>query len=115
MPARRAITIAAGTGFTAIPCSIPAHHTRMQETSGLQLDWQSCIDAFATTLTTNSNIGNVIDIVGSGREGLLPALPKDFSASGTPAAAQNVAKVRTTASAGGTLIVEEYEGPAPER
>ena len=108
MPNRRSVTIAAGAGFTSIPSIGPYHRVRMKETSGLQIDVQSAIDAFATTNSSDANLGNTVEIVGHGLHGFI-ARPAGYNAVGSPAAAEDIARVRTTAGAGGTLIVEEFE------
>ena len=108
MPNRRAITLVAGATFTAVRVSGAYHRMKMKEVANLQIDVQSSVDAFASTEASNAELGNTVELVGHGRDGVL-GVPADYNAIGTPAAATEVARVRTTGGAGGTLIVDEYE------
>lgn len=102
------VVIAAGVGYTNVPCTGPYHNMRIYDESKdrLQLDFKTTDDSFTAVRTTTPEDGNVITLRGHGSQGIL-GRPADYSAVGHPATADVIAKVRTTAAAGCTVIVEE--------
>ena len=111
MPVQRAATIAAGAGFTAVRATIPVHYLKVYrnaDRNAAAIEYQLPDDAFATTYTTDASSGDIIELLGHGRSGLL-GVPPGFNAVGAPALGTELIRLRSADSAEITVTVYESE------
>lgn len=111
MPKQRKVTVAAGAGFTDILATIPSHSVQIwgdADRNVAALEYKLPNDSFATTFTTDASIGDVIQLVGPGHNGLIGS-PAAFTASAQ--LATTLAKVRFADGVSRDVLVYEDERP----
>lgn len=111
MAKQRKVTVAAGPGYTDILATIPSHSVQIWpdgDRNVAAINYKLPDDNFTAVYTTDFSIGDVIQLVGPGRSGLL-GIPAAFSASSQ--VATTLIKVKFSDDVSRDVIVYEDERP----
>lgn len=109
MAKQRQVTLTAGAGFTDVLATIALHYLKIWangDRNSVAIEYKLPDDAFATTYTTDASMGDVIERIGHGREGIL-GRPPNYNASGVPATGDVI--IQLHAADNSAMVVNVYE------